>query len=486
MSARARTLMVQGATSDAGKSTLVTGLCRVLKRRGLRIAPFKPQNMALNSAVTVDGGEIGRAQALQAQAAGIQPTTDLNPVLLKPNTDVGAQVIVNGRAIGNMCAVEYHKYKSIARQAVLAAHERLATRYEVIVTEGAGSPAEINLREGDISNMGFAEAVDCPVILIADIERGGVFAHLVGTLSLLSPSEQARVAGFVINRFRGDLELLKSGLRWLEQHTGKPVLGVLPYLRGLHLDAEDAISRERSASSPGALTVLVPVVPRISNHTDFDPLRHHPQVDLRYVGPDTPPPPSDLVILPGSKSVRSDLDWLRRSGWAEYLERHLRYGGKVIGICGGFQMLGRSIADPLGLEGPRGESPGLGWLDLQTTLEAEKQLRNTTGVLTLGNAVLRGYEIHAGVSRGKALEKPAAILEGTRADGAISADGRILGTYVHGIFEAPDACEALLKWAGLRAPQRVDYTTVREGAIERLADSVESHLDLKRIMSLIT
>lgn len=486
MSARARTLMVQGATSDAGKSILVTGLCRVLKRRGLRIAPFKPQNMALNSAVTIDGGEIGRAQALQAQAAGIEPTTDLNPVLLKPNTDVGAQVIVNGRAIGNMEAAEYHKYKSIARQAVLAAHARLAARYDVIVTEGAGSPAEINLREGDIANMGFAQAVDCPVILIADIERGGVFAHLVGTVSLLSPSEQARVAGFVINRFRGDLKLLESGLDWLEQHTGKPVFGVLPYLSGLHLDAEDAISRERNEVAPGALKVLVPVLPRISNHTDFDPLRQHPQVDLQYVGPDSLPPASDLVILPGSKSVRSDLEWLRRNGWPEYLERHLRYGGRVIGICGGFQMLGQTIADPLGLEGPQGESPGLGWLDFQTTLEAEKQLRNTHGVLTLGNANLKGYEIHAGVARGKALEKPSAILEGTRPDGAISEDGQILGTYVHGLFEAPAACEALLKWAGLRAPQRIDYTTVRENAIERLADCVEAHLDMKAMMSLIT
>lgn len=487
MIARARTLMIQGATSDAGKSTLVTGLCRVLKRRGLRIAPFKPQNMALNSAVTVDGGEIGRAQALQAQAAGIDPTTDLNPVLLKPNTDVGAQVIVNGRAIGNMCAAEYHKYKRIAREAVLAAHERLAARYDVIVTEGAGSPAEINLREGDIANMGFAEAVDCPVILIADIERGGVFAHLVGTLALLSPSEQARVAGFVINRFRGDLQLLESGLQWLEQHTGKPVFGVLPYLRGLNLDAEDAISRERNNVAPGALKVLVPVFPRISNHTDFDPLRQHPQVELQYVGPDMPLPPSDLVILPGSKSVRSDLEWLRGNGWPEHLERHLRYGGKVIGICGGFQMLGRTIADPLGLEGPPGESAGLGWLDFETTLEAEKQLRNTSGVLTLGNATLKGYEIHAGVSRGRALEKPSAILdEGERADGAISEDGQILGTYVHGLFEAPDACEALLKWAGLRAPQRIDHTTVRESAIERLADSVEAHLDLKKILGLIT
>ena len=482
----ARTLMVQGTTSDAGKSTLVTGLCRVLKRRGLRIAPFKPQNMALNSAVTIDGGEIGRAQALQAQAAGIEPTTDLNPILLKPNTDVGAQVIVNGRAIGNMRAAEYHQYKPVARQAVLAAHERLAARYDIIVTEGAGSPAEINLREGDIANMGFAEAVDCPVLLIGDIERGGVFAHLVGTVSLLSDSERARIAGFVINRFRGDVALLEPGLRWLEQHTGKPVLGVLPYLHGLNLDAEDAISREQSSTlQPEPLKVLVPVFPRISNHTDFDPLRHHPQVELRYIGPNTVPPPSDLVILPGSKSVRGDLEWLRRNGWSEYLERHLRYGGKVIGICGGFQMLGRTISDPLGLEGPCGESPGLGWLDFQTVLEAHKQLRNTSGVLTLENASLKGYEIHAGVSSGRALEKPSAVLEGGRADGAISEDGQILGTYLHGLFEAPEACGALLKWAGLEEPQRIDYMKVREHAIETVADSVESHLEVSRILSLL-
>lgn len=478
----ARTLMVQGTTSDAGKSSLVTGLCRVLKRRGFRVAPFKPQNMALNSAVTVDGGEIGRAQALQAQAAGVEPTTDMNPILLKPNTDLGAQVIVHGRAVGNMRAAEYHRYKSIAREAVLASHERLAARYEVIVTEGAGSPAEINLREGDIANMGFAEAVDCPVILIADIERGGVFAHLVGTVALLSPSEQARVAGFVINRFRGDPRLLDPGLRWLEQYTGKPVFGVLPYLHGLQLDAEDAIDRERGSAAAGALKVLVPVLPRISNHTDFDPLRHHPQVELLYVGPREAPPPADLVILPGSKSVRGDLEWLRQQGWPAYLERHLRYGGKVMGICGGFQMLGRVVADPLGLEGPRGESPGLQWLDLETVLEAEKQLRNTTGVLTLGKAPLRGYEIHAGVTRGRALDKPSAMLDGGRADGAISDDGQILGTYLHGLFEAPDACAALLRWAGLREPQKIDYVIVRERAIERLADAVESHIDLRRIL----
>ena len=496
----ARTVMVQGTTSDAGKSTLVAGLCRVLKRRGLRVAPFKPQNMALNSAVTVDGGEIGRAQALQAQAAGIDPTTDMNPILLKPNTDLGAQVIVNGRAIGNMPAAEYHRYKPVALQAVLASHGRLAARYAVVVTEGAGSPAEINLREGDIANMGFAEAVDCPVILVADIERGGVFAHLVGTVELLSPSEQGRIAGFVINRFRGDLALLEPGLRWLEQRTGKPVLGVLPYLPGLRLDAEDAIQRDATVpqAQPGQgtpaaagagledrLRIVVPVFPRISNHTDFDPLQEHPQVDLTFVGPGQAPPGADLVILPGSKSVRSDLTWLRNNGWVEYLERHLRYGGRVMGICGGFQMLGRTLADPLGLEGAAGVSPGLGWLELETVLEAEKQLRNTAGVLTLEGAEVRGYEIHAGVSRGRALESPAAMLDGTRPDGALSSDGRILGTYLHGIFESPGACAALLRWAGLREPQIIDYREVRERALERLADSLEAYLDLGAILRLV-
>jgi adenosylcobyric acid synthase len=477
--------MIQGTTSDAGKSTLVTGLCRVLKRRGYRVAPFKPQNMALNSAVTADGGEIGRAQALQAQAAGLEPIIDMNPILLKPNTDLGAQVIVHGRAIGNMQAAEYHRYKSVARQAVLASHQRLAARYDVIVTEGAGSPAEINLREGDIANMGFAEAVDCPVVLVGDIERGGVFAHLVGTVALLSPGEQARIAGFIINRFRGDVALLEPGLSWLEGYTRKPVLGVVPYLAGLNLDAEDAIDRKGGRAGTSGLKVVVPVLPRISNHTDFDPLRHHPQVELQYVGPGQVPPPADLVILPGSKSVRSDLEWLRRQGWAEYLDRHLRYGGKVIGICGGLQMLGRIIADPVGLEGPPGASRGFGWLDLDTVLEEEKQLRNTAGVLTFGGAAVRGYEIHMGVSRGAALDKPSALLDGGRPDGAISGDGKVLGTYVHGLFELPDACAALLNWAGLRDPEVIDYRVVRERSIERLADCLESHLDMRAVLALI-
>jgi adenosylcobyric acid synthase len=483
----ARVLMVQGTTSDAGKSTLVAGLCRLMHRRGVRVAPFKPQNMSLNSAVGVDGGELGRAQALQAQAAGIEPTSDMNPVLLKPNSDTGAQVIVNGRPVGELGAAEYHDYKRIAREAVLAAYARLAAAYELIVVEGAGSPAEINLRAGDIANMGFAEAIDCPVVLIADIDRGGVFAHLVGTLALLSDSERARVTGFVINRFRGDLALLRPGLEWLEAHTGKPVFGVLPYLQGLHLDAEDAISRvPEQVRAAATLAVRVPVLPRIANHTDFDPLRSHPQIDFRYVVDAAEVQRADLIILPGSKSVRADLEWLRARGWPKCLERHLRYGGKLIGICGGLQMLGRRIADPLGIEGAAGESRGLGWLALDTVLHAEKQLRNVRGRLLLDAAQdetrVRGYEIHMGQSSGTALERPAVRLDDGRDDGAVSCDGQIVGTYLHGLFEEPAACAALLRWAGLEAAQTFDHARRREEMLERLADSIESSLDLERLL----
>jgi adenosylcobyric acid synthase len=481
---RAKTLMVQGTTSDAGKSILVAGLCRVMHRRGVRVAPFKPQNMSLNSAVGADGGELGRAQALQAQAAGIEPTSDMNPVLLKPNSDIGAQVVIHGRVVGELSATAYHRYKPIAREAVLASYERLAACYELILIEGAGSPAEINLRDGDIANMGFAEAVDCPVVLIADIDRGGVFAHLVGTLALLSESERARVTGVVINRFRGEMALLQPGLAWLEAHTGKPVFGVLPYLPGLQLDAEDAIAPvPKRAQVPSALRVLVPVIPRISNHTDFDPLLQHPQIDFCYAEhPPDRPGGADLVILPGSKSVRADLVWLRHRGWPTFLERHLRYGGKVIGICGGFQMLGERVADPLGLEGPRGVSAGLGWLKLHTELREVKQLRNVSGRLLLEEARVRGYEIHMGQSAGNALDRPAVILDGGLADGALSADGQILGTYVHGLFEEPAACAALLRWAGLAAPRAVDHGRRREESLDRLADNVERALDLSRLL----
>lgn len=478
------TLMVQGTTSDAGKSTLVTALCRWLVRQGIGVVPFKPQNMALNSAVTAEGGEIGRAQAVQAQAANLAPHTDMNPVLLKPNSDTGSQVIIHGRAVTSMNAVAYHDYKAIAMQAVLASHARLSEAYPVVMVEGAGSPAEINLRANDIANMGFAEAVDCPVLLIADINRGGVFAHLVGTLQLLSPTEQARVKGFIINRFRGDIALLQPGLDWLEARTGKPVVGVLPYVMDLHLEAEDGIDQRQIDKAAQVLKVVVPVLPRISNHTDFDPLRLHPQVDLQFIGPGQAIPAADLIILPGSKSVRSDLAYLRANGWDTAIARHLRYGGKVLGICGGLQMLGEQVHDPLGLEGLAGSSEALGLLAFSTTLEQEKQLRNVRGRLLLEDAEVSGYEIHAGVTSGSALSNAAVLLDDGRRDGALSEDSQILGTYLHGVFETPAACSALLRWAGLQDVQEVDYHALRERDIERLADLVENHLDTELLRKL--
>jgi adenosylcobyric acid synthase len=468
-------LMVQGCTSDAGKSTLVAGICRALARRGVKVAPFKPQNMALNSAVTVDGGEIGRAQAVQAQACFLAPHTDMNPILLKPNTDSGAQVIVHGKAIGNMEAWGYHHYKTEAMQYVLQSFERLSAQYDVIITEGAGSPAEINLRDRDVANMGFAEAVDCPVIIVADIDRGGVFAHLCGTLDLLDDSEQKRVVGFVINKFRGDVSLLQPGIDWLEARTGKKVLAVMPYLHGMHLEAEDAIAEQQDDLHDGErLRIVVPVTPRISNHTDFDALRLHPQVDLTFVWANEPIPAADLVILPGSKSVRADLDFLRAQGWETYLQKHLRYGGKLMGICGGFQMLGHAIDDPHAIEGTAGNAAGLGLLDFNTVLEPEKQLLRVEGTLLASGAHVSGYEIHCGVSAGAALDYPALEL-GDHRDGARSADNQIIGTYVHGIFDQTDSLASLLAWAGVRDVKPFDYRARQEADINRLADAIEQH-----------
>ncbi|MDD2744026.1 MAG: cobyric acid synthase, partial [Rhodocyclaceae bacterium] len=469
-------LMVQGTTSDAGKTTLVAALCRILQRRGVRVAPFKPQNMALNSAVTVDGGEIGRAQALQALAAGLEAHTDFNPVLLKPTTDKKAQVVIHGKVAFDLDAKAYHDYKPRAMAAVLESWGRLMAAYECVVVEGAGSPAEINLRDRDIANMGFAEEVDCPVILIADIDRGGVFAHLVGTLDLLSPSEQKRVKGFVINRFRGDISLLESGLTWLEERTGKPVLGVLPYLHGLMLDAEDAIATVTVDSQKAPkIKVIAPAYPRVSNHNDLDPLRLHPEVDFRWIGPGETPPAADLIVLPGSKAVRADLEWLRSKGWDNAIQKHLRYGGKVIGLCGGYQMLGLAIHDPLGLEGQPGTTPGLGVLECMTTLESEKQLRNVSGHLALpGAPAMNGYEIHLGLTSGDGLERAAVQLADGRSDGAISADNQIFATYCHGIFDHPEALTALLAWAGMEETEQVDFAARREADLNRLADSVEA------------
>jgi adenosylcobyric acid synthase len=471
------TLMVQGCTSDAGKSTLVAALGRIFRRHGRRVAPFKPQNMALNSAVTADGGEIGRAQALQAQACGLEPHTDMNPVLLKPNSDTGAQVIIQGRARFNADALAYHEYKPLAMPYVLQSHERLRAAHEVVLVEGAGSPAEVNLRDRDIANMGFAEAVDCPVILVADIDRGGVFAHLDGTLACLSESEQRRIRGFVINRFRGDIALLEPGLRWLEQRTGKPVFGVLPYLRGLALDAEDALpATMQDGSRPQArLKVVVPVLPRISNHTDFDALRLHPQVELVFAGPGRRLPGADLIVLPGSKSVQADLQALREQGWDSDLLRHLRHGGKMIGICGGLQMLGRRLHDPAGIEGAAGSMAGLGLLDLETVLRPEKQLRRVQGRLSWVDARIEGYEIHAGVSTGPAFEHPALELDG-QPEGVLDPAGQILATYVHGLFDTPQAVQALLRWAGLEDAGSNDLNALREQNLERLADATEAAL----------
>ncbi|MGP1716508.1 MAG: cobyric acid synthase [Methylophilus sp.] len=468
--------MVQGTTSDAGKSTLVAGLCRVLYRSGVAVVPFKPQNMALNAAVTADGGEIGRAQAVQAMACGLQPHTDMNPVLLKPNSDTGCQVIIHGQVQGNQEASTYHEYKKIAMQAVLQSYQRLQQQYDCVVVEGAGSPAEINLRANDIANMGFAEAVDCPVILVADIDKGGVFAHLVGTLALLSESEQARVVGFVINKFRGDIALLQPGLDWLEQRTGKPVVGVLPYMHDLHLEAEDAVAKTSVKKAGAQLTVVVPVLPHIANHTDFDALRLHPQVEVKFVRLNEPVPAADLIILPGSKNVRDDLAALRANGWEPEIARHLRYGGKLLGICGGFQMLGQQLHDPLAIEGEAGSSAGLGWLAMETTLEPHKQLKQVSGRLAFADSELQGYEIHMGVSAGPALETPAHLINDLP-EGALSADGQVAGSYIHGLFDHPQACAAWLQWAGLSDQVAYDYTQLREQSLEQLADSLRKHLN---------
>lgn len=488
--------MIQGTTSDAGKSTLVAGLCRVLANAGVSVAPFKPQNMALNSAVTQDGGEIGRAQALQAMAAKVTARIDFNPILLKPNSDTGAQVIVHGKALSNMEAGRYHDYKKVAMQAVLTSHQRLAQDYDVLLVEGAGSPAEINLRTNDIANMGYAEAVDCPVILVADIDRGGVFAHLVGTLALLSASEQARVKGFIINRFRGDITLLESGLEWLEKRTGKPVLGVLPYLHDLALDAEDAVSLHNKVSEV-KVKIWVVLLPHMSNHTDFDPLRLQPNIDLQYIKIGQSLLGADLIILPGSKNVSADLSFLKQQGWHKEIKQHLRYGGKLLGICGGYQMLGDNIFDPDFIESSNASTIGLGLLDFSTTLTRHKTLTQVSATMILNgeSCQLAGYEIHCGVSTGTALNNSLLTIyrdaiESTKGtpDGCISDDGQIIGTYLHGFFDCPASTQVVLSWLGIKTMSQpiIDISQHREQQLERLASNCEEHLAMEKIQHIIT
>lgn len=490
------TLMVQGTTSDAGKSVMVTALCRMLARQGVKVAPFKSQNMALNSAVTPDGGEIGRAQAVQAEACYLQPDVRMNPVLLKPNSDLGAQVIVRGKAIGNMKAVDYHHYKPELLKDVVKAHDELHEEFDVVMVEGAGSPAEINLREHDLANMGFAEAVDCPVIIVADIDRGGVFAHLYGTYALLSESEQQRVEGFVINRFRGDPALLQGGLDWLEEKTGKPVLAVLPYIHNLHIEAEDAVAKQQLSNDDKQLKVVVPVYPRASNHTDFDALRMHPQVDCQLLRDITEYNGADLIILPGSKNTRGDLAWLKQQGWDTLIKRHLRLGGKVMGICGGYQMLGHWVHDPEGSESAPGSCEGLGLLDIETTLQGEKQLRNVQGqwlgvdsaCRTEVRPTVTGYEIHVGTTDGPDTNRPLVALNddfGQRPDGARNTDNTVIGSYVHGILDETKLLDSILTWAGLEAIESFDYQAHRANEIDRLADATEAALPMSKLMQLI-
>lgn len=491
--------MIQGTTSDAGKSTVVAGLCRVFANKGVKVAPFKPQNMALNSAVTADGGEIGRAQALQAIAAKVAPIVDFNPILLKPNSDTGAQVIVHGKALSNMEANSYHDYKKVAMDAVHESHHRLANAFDVLIVEGAGSPAEINLRENDLANMGYAEKVDCPVIIVADIDRGGVFAHLVGTLALLSESEQARVKGFIINRFRGDITLLESGLTWLEERTGKPVLGVLPYLHDLALDAEDAVALDNKVTN-SKIKIAVPLLPHMSNHTDFDPLRLNPEIDLRYVRIGERIEHCDLIILPGSKNVISDLAFIKAQGWDDDINRHLRYGGKVFGICGGLQMLGQTIADPHCVESTCEKTDteeervisGLALADFTTTLTTNKVLTQVSGILSLAGQQcdVFGYEIHCGQSHGRAFNKPLIgnlANENSVVDGFISDDNQIAATYLHGVFDHGLVTSVILRWVnkdhGVKS--MIDIEQHRDIQLNRLADICEKHLRMDKVEQIL-
>ena len=486
------TLMVQGTTSDAGKSVMVAAICRILARQGVKVAPFKSQNMALNSAVTPDGGEIGRAQAVQAEACYIQPDVRMNPILIKPNTDIGAQVIVRGKSIGNLEADQYHTYKTELLEDVVSAHNELREDFDVVIVEGAGSPAEINLRDRDLANMGFAEAVDCPVIIVADIDRGGVFAHLYGTLKLLSESEQNRVEGFIINRFRGDIKLLQGGLDWLEEKTGKPVLAVVPYIHNLHIEAEDAVSVQQLGKHQDQLKVFVPVYPRASNHTDFDALRMHPQVDCQLSRDTHEFNGADLIILPGSKNTRNDLAWLKQNGWDKIIKRHLRLGGKVMGICGGYQMLGNWVHDPQGCESVSGSCAGLGLLDIETTLEGEKQLRNVRGLWldtnTPNASQVTGYEIHVGSTTGHDTSRPLVQLDddyGQRYDGARNEDNNVIGSYVHGILDESSVLSTILSWAGLAAVEPFDYQAHRANEMDRLANVTETALPFSKLMQLI-
>ena len=480
-------IMIQGTGSDVGKSLLVAGLCRAFTRRGLAVRPFKPQNMSNNAAVTADGGEIGRAQALQARACGVAPTTDMNPVLLKPQSEIGAQVVVQGKILGNARARDYQAMKADLLPKVLESFRRLGQQADLIVVEGAGSPAEVNLRAGDIANMGFAEAADLPVVLVADIDRGGVIATLVGSHAVLAPAEARRVAGYVVNKFRGDVSLFDEGLAIITARTGWPSLGVLPFFPDARkLPAEDAVALSRAEAAEGrAIKVAVPQLARIANFDDLDPLIAEPDVAVDFVEAGRAlPGDADLVILPGSKATLADLAFLREQGWDIDLAAHLRRGGRVLGICGGYQMLGRTLADPDGIEGSAGETaPGLGLLAVDTVLTGDKALKAVHGTHLESATPVHGYEMHVGVTEGPGLTRPLLDLDG-RWEGALSEDGQVAGCYLHGLFAADGFRTAFLGGLKARATSGLAYDAQVEAVLDRLAAHLEAHLDLDRVLAI--
>jgi adenosylcobyric acid synthase len=477
--------MFQGTGSDVGKSVLVAGLARAFTLRGLRVLPFKPQNMSNNAAVTTDGGEIGRAQALQALACEAEPHTDMNPVLLKPQSDTGAQIVLQGKVVGTAEAASYQSRKALFMNAVMESYDRLAARADLVLVEGAGSPAETNLRHGDIANMGFATVARTPVILIGDINRGGVIASLVGTHEVLSSEDRALIRGFIINKFRGDVSLFNEGLKDISTRTGWPSFGVLPWLSAVtRLPAEDAVVLEQDEPRRGgAFRIAVPMLSRISNFDDFDPLRAEPGVELRFVPPGTPLPfDFDLIVLPGTKSTLADMNFLRMQGWDIDIKAHYRRGGAVLGICGGYQLLGKRIADPQGIEGPVGETEGLELFDAETILHPGKHLGRVHGTGPEGE-VFSGYEIHNGRTEGPATTRPLMMIDG-KPHGARSADGRVMGCYIHGLFDRADFRRAFLARLGGTNSSSVDHTTHISGALDEIAEAMERCLDLDAMISL--
>ena len=474
--------MIQGAGSNVGKSMLVAGLARAARARGLRVAPFKPQNMSNNAAVTVDGGEIGRAQALQALACGRDPVTDMNPVLLKPETDTGAQVVVQGRRLTTLKARDYGRMKSTLLPRVLESFHRLAATCDLVLVEGAGSPAEVNLRAGDIANMGFAEAAGVPVALFGDIDRGGVIAQLVGTHAVLPEDDRALIKAFGINKFRGDPTLFDDGMRIIADRTGWAPLGILPWFADAwKLPAEDVM--DVASRSGGPIRIAVPRLNRIANFDDLDPLSAHPEISVEIIEAGRPlPGDATLVLIPGSKSTIADLAHFRAQGWDIDLAAHIRRGGHVLGICGGYQMLGRRIVDADGIEGPPGEVAGLGHLDLTTHMRPEKRLALSRATYLPTGDTVEGYEIHIGVTDGPDCARPWLSLDG-RAEGAASPDGRILGCYLHGLFAADAFRQAYLARLGA-APDPLAYADGVEATLDALAAHIEEHLDVDRLLAL--